>query len=183
MESEVWKPILGYEGLYDVSDQGRIRRVARSYQTSNGVTRNLTERVMKPFMNYGGYWRVKIANKDGVKANVTLHRAVCEAFYGPRPEGMVIRHMDGDINHNALSNLQYGTQLENMQDKVDHGTNNVDKLGEEKAEEIRELYSKWRLSVPTIAEQFGVSISTINRIIDGKTYQNVSTEYCEEDFM
>lgn len=107
MSAEEWRPIPSAPG-YEASDQGRIRSLRRAHP-----------RVLKPSPATKGYMRVGIDQRRVA----TIHRLVCEAFYGPRPVGLVTRHLDGDPANNVLSNLRYGTQSENELDKVRHGTN------------------------------------------------------------
>lgn len=62
---------------------------------------------------------------DGRQHSAMVHRLVGEAFLGPRPEGLETRHLDGDACNNRLSNLRYGTHLENEEDKRRHGTHHL----------------------------------------------------------
>jgi hypothetical protein len=68
-----------------------------------------------------GYRRVTLSSDSGRKG-FCVHQLVMLAFVGPRPEGMEVRHLDGDKLNNALPNLRYDTHLENMRDLVRHGT-------------------------------------------------------------
>lgn len=101
---EEYRPIPGYEGLYWASDVGRIKSRKRILRPATG--RYLTV----------GLWR------DGVQKTERVHQLVLRAFRGPRPDGMVVRHLDGDPHNNRLSNLVYGTQSENIHDALAHGT-------------------------------------------------------------
>lgn len=78
-------------------------------------------RWLRPSTDRRGYRRVTLS-ADGKVTTRTVHSLVAEAFIGPRPDGLEIRHLDGDPSNNAASNLAYGTHAENMQDKVRHGT-------------------------------------------------------------
>lgn len=111
--AERWLPVPGFEGMYAVSDLGRVRSLARK-----GVRK---DRLMKPSRDRGGYFRV-ILTKDRAKTYATVHRLVTAAFIGPLPPGKETRHLDGDQANNALSNLTYGTRSENSLDMVRHGT-------------------------------------------------------------
>lgn len=67
--------------------------------------------------------RMRVSLRDGRRRESRLvHQLVLEAFIGPRPEGMVTLHRDGDPKNNQLRNLRYGTQSENMRDAIRHGT-------------------------------------------------------------
>jgi hypothetical protein len=83
--------------------------------------RTIRERIMKGSPQGGGYLNVRLS-KDGRGLSRMIHLVVAEAFLGPRPPNRETRHLDGNGENNALSNLVYGTRSENMLDKVRHGT-------------------------------------------------------------
>jgi hypothetical protein len=111
--NEEWRPIPGYEGRYDVSNQGRIRSWA--WHKKRG-----TSRLKSTWPDDQGYLRVGLWDGErGVNAKV--HAQVALAFLGPRPEGQVIRHLDGIRTNNTPENLRYGTPAENTADMFVHG--------------------------------------------------------------
>jgi hypothetical protein len=113
MTEEQWRPVVGYEGLYEVSDLGRVRSTRR---------RGAVGGIAKQFVsNRNGYWVVNL-HRPGGHAHRTVHGMVMESFVGPRPAGMDIRHLDGNPQNARLSNLAYGTRSENNLDKRLHGT-------------------------------------------------------------
>ena len=94
-----------------------------------------------------------------------------EAFVGPCPPGMEVRHFpDRDPTNNRLDNLQYGTRQENMEDRTIHGTDNRGersgraKLTEEKVRQIRQLCAEKKYLQTEIAKMFEVSVRTISNI-------------------
>ena len=106
----IWKPVLGYENLYQVSDDGRINtRDRRGEWVPKALN---TDR--------GGYRRVTLS-KGGKKRSRLVHHLVLEAFVGPRPEGYECRHLNGDPTDNRPKNLIWGTSSENKRDIVQHG--------------------------------------------------------------
>lgn len=109
---EMWKPVVGYEGLYEVSSHGRVKSIPR-YRVRGGI-RKTTNNVRS------GYPCLPL-RKDGKTKMRTVHSLVMEAFVGPRPTGLDVRHLDGDPANCHLDNLCYGTKAENMQDIVRHG--------------------------------------------------------------
>lgn len=109
---EEWRPVVGYEGLYEVSDRGRVRSFPRQGTGGGLVSQRLNNR---------GYPIVSMT-RPGHWATRTVHRLVTEAFIGPRPGGMEVRHLDGNRANAQLSNLSYGTRSENNLDAVGHGT-------------------------------------------------------------
>lgn len=110
--AERWLPIPGFDG-YEVSDLGRVM----SYKSK-------TPRLLKLHLNTNGYIHAGIY-RDAKMCFRTVHGLVALAFLGPRPDGLVIRHLDGDPTHNALSNICYGTHRENALDTVRHGRHHL----------------------------------------------------------
>ena len=121
---ETWKPVLGFEGHYEVSDQGRVRSLDRTVSHWRGGTRLRRGRCLKPGVagGVGGYLHVVLMSDGKTRCNRTVHRLVLEAFVGLRPEGMQACHNDGDPHNNALSNLRWDTPASNNADKKAHGT-------------------------------------------------------------
>lgn len=111
---EQWRWIPGYEGLYDVSDRGRVR----AWREWKDLP---VPRILRQHPNGNGYLRVSLCKK-GAETTRTVHRLVLTAFCGPRPAGMVSRHLDGNKLNNTLRNLSWGTQSENVRDSIEHGT-------------------------------------------------------------
>lgn len=119
---ETWKPVVGYEGSYEVSDHGRVRSVNREIIDKNGKKRSLRSVNLKGTAKDSGHLRVFLS-KEGVETIYAIHYLVARTFIGPRPDGMPhIRHLDGNPRNNCLSNLKYGTSSENHFDAVRHGT-------------------------------------------------------------
>lgn len=119
MSVENWRPVPEWEGVYEVSDHGRVRRILRSSGTRTGV--------MRGHFDSHGYPAVTLSRPDRKSRNIKIHVLVALAFIGPRPEGMEIRHLDGDPANSHVSNLAYGTHAENMRDMVRHGRTNRDR--------------------------------------------------------
>lgn len=118
LKVEIWEPVVGYEGIYEVSNFGQVRSVTRVLSNGNhwrGKVRSL-------HLNSYGYPSVNLC-LDGVCKTRNVHRLVLEAFKGIR-EGMQCCHNDGDPTNNNLENLRWGTPSENAMDRVSHGTHN-----------------------------------------------------------
>lgn len=92
---EIWKDVLGYEGLYMVSSIGRIKSVK-------------TGLIMKHWNNGNGYKRIKLC-KNGRHKLEYIHRLVVEAFIGAIPGGLVVNHKDEDRINNTIDNLEICT--------------------------------------------------------------------------
>lgn len=115
---EVWREIEGFEGIYDVSNHGRVRRHYGAWNNKPYV------KVLKPWpKGPKGHLAVGLALGRGRERSVRLvHRLVLAAFVGSCPDGMEVRHLDGNPGNNTVENLAYGTHSENEMDKVLHGT-------------------------------------------------------------
>lgn len=123
MEAEQWRPIPGREGVYEVSDLGRVRSLDREITTRAGVKKIQRGRILKPGMNRR---HRHVALCDGYQCkSYRVHRLVMEAFVGPLPEGKEVRHRDDNPDNNQLSNLVYGTRSENLLDRVRNGTHHM----------------------------------------------------------
>lgn len=117
--NEVWKPVIGFEGIYSVSNRNRLKR--EKGQTSNG--RQWAEKILTPRRNKDGYVRYTLY-RDGKPHYVVLHRLVCEAFHGPAPEGKpLVLHRDDDPANNTPENLYWGDLSDNQSDVIRNGNN------------------------------------------------------------
>ncbi|MEU8829426.1 NUMOD4 motif-containing HNH endonuclease [Streptomyces sp900116325] len=108
----VWRPIAGYGANYEVNDLGQVRSRPRR-RTKGGILRLKIAKV--------GYPMVSLC-ANGKQESRFVHHLVAEAFLGPRPEGLQVRHLDGNPLNCTISNLAYGTRSENERDKLRHGT-------------------------------------------------------------
>lgn len=172
---EVWMPVLGYDGLYEVSNLGAIRRDRGAPARSLGVP----GRTLQPTTEATGYVVVSLSRHGEVRKH-RLNRVVLEAFCGPAPfDGAQAAHNDGDPTRNALTNLRWATPIENQADVDRHGRRcrgeNVHgaRLAEGDVREIRRLFRTGR-SNPEIAGVFGVSPSTIHLIRHNRTWRHVA---------
>jgi hypothetical protein len=118
-KAEHWRPISGYEGLYEVSDQGRVRSLCRIRARSNGRELPVRERILKPNAQRSGHLGVVLYNNG--RFVVSVHVLVLKAFVGPCPHGMECCHSNGDPADNQLENLRWDTRSANNRDLVLHG--------------------------------------------------------------
>ena len=112
---EEWKDIEGYEGIYQVSNKGRVKSLERIVQSeSHGkpCLRHLQESILQPCMNKG-YGYVRLWN-DGKRKQQQIHRLVYEAFVGRIPNNKEIDHINTIRNDNSLENLRCVTHKENQ---------------------------------------------------------------------
>lgn len=109
MTAEEWRTVAGFPD-YQVSSVGRVVSYKRQ-----------RPRELAGVVGTSGYQKVTLAG-DREKSTKHIHVLVCEAFHGPRPEGMWVRHLDGNKGNNAAANLAWGTPAENAADTRKHGT-------------------------------------------------------------
>lgn len=113
---EIWKDVLGYEGLYAVSSEGNIKSLERTVINKNGKEQKYPERFLKFDTNAASnsdYYRVTFSKDHKVK-RYSVHRVVAEAFI-PNPENKPhINHLDNDGTNNSITNLEWCTHSENM---------------------------------------------------------------------
>jgi len=140
-EKGMWKPVVGYEGLYEVSDTGQVRSLPRNGTVSYS-------RILRP-NNVRGYLQVAL-QKNGKRKDFKVHRLVADAFI-PNPERKrTVNHIDGNKGNNRVENLEWATDSENQ-------LHSVYVLGNGKASEV-EQYSK-----------DGIFIKAWKRITDAST--------------
>lgn len=160
---EKWKPLPGFEELYEVSDQGRIKRLPRAVAVA-GNMRRLSAKTVSQNAGPYGHWYVSLA-RGNARQVMRVADCVMVAFKGPAPAGMEAVHKDDDKANNKLGNLEYGPSR-NVADYFNPGNA---KLVPSMVRDIRA--SNW--SNTTLAEVYGVTVATIRDIKAGKTWKDV----------
>ena len=114
---ERWKDITGFEGLYQVSDLGRVRSVSRVIPHKRFGTWKVRGRILR-LRSSGRCGHLKVnLHKDGHGWSARVHRLVLVAFVGPCPEGKECLHGPAGVSDNSIPNLKWGTRSENQLDK------------------------------------------------------------------
>lgn len=166
--TEEWRVVVGWDD-YEVSSLGRVR----SWK-NNRHGRSAQPRILNPALHPLGYARVGLS-MGHAKRITKVHVLVAEAFYGSRPDGLEVRHLNGDPWDNRLENLRYGTPKENAKDQDLHGTRTrgtrqgSNKLSEDDVRELRRLRNEgWPMSL--LAKHFGICIANVHAIVHGRTW-------------
>lgn len=121
---EKWSDIPEWEGLYQVSDQGRVRSLDREVTNRLGVRRRYKGKILKQKRHARGYGhRLVHLHRPGASKWESVHRLVLFAFVGEPEDGQEARHLDGDASNNNLSNLAWGSRNENREDRMIHEGN------------------------------------------------------------
>jgi hypothetical protein len=142
---EVWKPIKDYEGLYEVSNLGRVMSLSRKWVSGNGGKRNHEEIIMKPFVTgkYRNYYTLELS-KDGIKKMFKVHHLVVSAFLNytrDKNKDLVVDHINNDQSDNRLENLQIITNRENVSKDIKNATSKYTGVSWDKHR------SKWRAEI------------------------------------
>jgi hypothetical protein len=171
-DGEEWRPVVGYEGLYEVSSLGRVKSAAAGRGRVQGRVLRQSAR------NAKGYMRVNLWN--GTQRNHFTHHLVAAAFIGPRPAGLLVLHENGRADDNKASNLRYGTHRENVADAKRHGTFRPghvrgDQHGAAKltAQIVRDIRSICSPRFAELARQHGVDEAAIRQAWNGRTWRHV----------
>lgn len=173
--NEQWRSPPGYEGRFEVSDLGRVRRLF--------ATRNGKPGVMALTPNGNGYFVVGLSDASGKRRNWLVHRLVLTAFVGPRPQTIHGAHLDGSKANNALTNLRWCTASENEGHKRLHGRtvegekNGCARLTASTVAQIRSQYlpRSQNFGLAPLGRRYGISFQHVSDIIRGKRWKHVTT--------
>lgn len=176
---ETWKAISGWEGWYEVSDQGRVRSLDR-ISIAGGFPATYKGKILATPPGKNGYQTVCLTS-PGRRQYRNVHRLVAEAFIGPCPEGLEVCHQNGVRGDNRAVNLRYDTRSGNAKDRVAHGTASTGEKtrGERNgnavltAEAVMYIRANPQLSLNTLARELGVRFTTIHSARTGKTWRHV----------
>jgi hypothetical protein len=122
--TENWLPVEGFEGLYEVSDLGRVRSLDHVTIDTIGRTKHFKGQLLRPKLSGGKkyQYRMVILSKDHRGHSFRVHTLVLEAFVGPRPDGMEGCHGPGGHLDNRVENLRWDTHAANIRDTLRDGT-------------------------------------------------------------
>lgn len=167
---EEWRAVPGYEGLYELSNMGRVRSLDRIVRASGVSKRRAFGRVLNPYTNKLRYQYVALS-KDGKSKTLSIHRLVANVFV-PNPNNYsIINHKDENPSNNRADNLEwctqmynvhYGTGMERGDAKSNHGRMAVDKL------DLNGNYICSYRSISEAAEAVGVRKQSICACLKGK---------------
>lgn len=162
--SEEWRPVVGYEGIYEVSSLGSVRRIAPAKGATVGHNLVLC-------LHPNGYHRVYLCWNNKRRSRLAS-RLVAAAFLGP--SDLEVNHKNGNTGDNRIGNLEYMTRQENAEHARINGFYArgekvaAANLNRHQVREIRKL--KGKMTYEAIAARFGVTYSGVQAILCGRTW-------------
>lgn len=173
-EEEIWRDIEGFDGMYQVSNLGRVKSLYRT-------TKEITEegRILKASIGKRGYWYVALF-KDGKNHTKTVHRLMANAFM-PNPDNLPnINHISGIRSDNRLENFEWCTQKQNMHHAFRTGLvnntgemNGMSLLTEGDVVQIKHTLKNGYFNLQDIADEYNISLTAIYDIKAGRTWKHV----------
>lgn len=164
---EIWKDIIGWNGLYQVSNLGRVKRI---YLVSKKT------KILKPSPFIGGYWIATLCNEGRAK-KFYIHRLVAIAFIPNPNNDPQVNHKDGNKKNNYWLNLEWNSSKKNIEHSYRFGLAKIgekrtsSKLTDNQAKEIK--YLNPLLTYIEMSKIYGISISVISKIRNGKTWKHI----------
>lgn len=165
-ESIQWAPVAGFEGLYEISENGEVRGLHREREGT---------RLLHTRMGRNGYLVVALS-RQGKATTINVHALVARSFLGPPPDHHEINHIDGDKGNPSLSNLEYVTRSDNLRHAYRTGLRKPlgfktgerhpnHRLSDADVAEIRRRFKLRKYGSTRLAREFNVHHSTIQRIV------------------
>jgi hypothetical protein len=173
---EIWKDIEGYEGLYQVSNLGRVKSCKRKIKTKYGVIRAYKERILKTNFDAESYGRVCLHKLNCGKLTL-VHRLVAEAFILNTTSEENVLHKNGNPKDNRVENLYWGSQKDNAEDRERHrkAKNKLHhncKFPEFIIKTIKFLYRNG-IKKPQLSRWFGIKYTTICSICSDRSWKHI----------
>lgn len=161
---EIWKDVKGYEGLYQVSNLGRVRSLDRRIVYKDGKKRLWKGQILKPLKSKGDYWRVCLLKNQNRKYE-QIHRLVALAFI-PNPNNLSqVNHIDKNIHNNSASNLEFCTAQYNVEYSLAKAVLQYDLQGN--------LIREWA-SAAEVEKQLGFAKQHISSCCKNKKYYHTA---------
>lgn len=160
---ETWKDIKGYEGLYQISNEGRVKSLERTIMRKDGKTMKFKSVIKNQFTDKDGYKRVTLS-KGCIAKHYFVHRLVAQTFIGDI-DGHEINHIDFDTSNNCVTNLEIVDHLDNIRHSYNQGH-----YSEINKKKITVTYKDGSTSVfdsyKEAASCLGISYGGLNKIIN-----------------
>ena len=161
---EIWKDIIGYENLYQVSNLGRIKRILF---INNKITKK-QEKILKLQINKRNRIYVCLY-KNNNRKNCLVHRLVAKAFISNPNNYPEINHIDGNSTNNNINNLEWCTAKYNMKHAYENNLSHLKKYNEKHKKAIMRDDGKKYTSSYEAAEDLNVSVCSIRDVLKNRT--------------
>ena len=179
MEEEIWKAIEGYEGIYEVSNIGRLKSLDKIRNHPHTGPSFHPGKILSRKSSNNTYTKINLF-KEGISKSFPIHRLVANAFVPNSFNKPFVNHINGIKNDNRAINLEWATQSENIQHAFDNGlcktgeSHYNNKLTSVQIMAIRRLYSiNPKFKRRAVARKLQVSHSTINSIVNKASWNHV----------
>lgn len=159
------RPLVGYEGLYEVDTDGNVYGIIHNSSRRKGIK--------KPYVNRGGYLRINLYDINGKAKKHYIHRLVAQTFIPNPMNKREVNHKDGDKLNNNVNNLEWCTSSENQRHAFAKGLELPRrKFTESQVEDILNEYvfNSREHGTKALAKKYGVAHSTIYKIVKGGGY-------------
>lgn len=171
---ELWKPAPDYEGLYEVSDLGRVRRIGKGYGATVG-------RVLKYKIDHRGYNQVSLYDARHRSRSHKVCRLITKAFVQNPLGKPEVNHINGTKTDDSSANLEWATRSENqlhafktgLQEPTFGEKDGMAILTEEQVLEIRRRYASGDTTYKALAQEYGMSHFTIGGIVRGESWKHL----------
>jgi len=180
LPGEIWKPVVGWEGLYEVSSFGRVYCLPRVVNSAFGAKARKSGKLMSCRPNRQTGYNEAALSAPGRKRRTSAHVLVCEAFIGPRPsDDHQVAHWDGVRTNNHVDNLRWATRKENAQDRNRHGTAPIGenapngKLTEAEVLAIRSEYRPIYGILKRIANKYNITSTQVLHIVHRRQWTHI----------
>ena len=175
---EEWRPAVGWEGLYEVSNQGRVKSLAKSWISANGSVRTKEETPKAVRKNKG--YLITTLHKQAKATTVSVHRLVADAFI-PKIKGKsIVNHIDSNRSNNNVCNLEWVTTKENVTHallkgnmKMNGSKNKSSVLVESQVREMRKKWKSGNYTYVSMAAEYGVGRQTVHNIINYANWRHI----------
>lgn len=174
ISTELWLSVVGYEGIYEISNFANVRGVDRISPHPKGAL-SIKGKILKVQLTAEDYYRVGLC-KNGTVKPFLVHRLVAQAFLLNGGEFKEVNHIDGNRRNGSVSNLEWCDRNINMKNAVDRGmfhgrlnVRNTKKLTSKMADEIKEAADSG-VAYREIGKAFNIAITTVHKIRCGKLW-------------
>lgn len=174
---EEWRDIKDFEGIYQVSNMGRVRSVEHDIVMRNNAVKHIGQKVLKLHEGGNNPYLQAYLHKDKKVQNKLVHRLVVSTFIGEIPDGYEVNHINGNKQDNRVANLEIVTSKENKAHAMriglfnPHGENQGGaRLTNVQAADIRRKYIRGKIRQKDLANEYNVSQNVIFKIVNNITY-------------